>query len=320
MQDAPTTATHVILGSGGAVGRPLARALAAYVTDVRCASRTPHVVPQGGANYSHVATDLLDASAVERAVAGAEVAYLVAGLPYRTDVWRRDWPRLIDNAIAACAKTGARLAFFDNVYALDPRSYGGMTEAAPLNPPSDKGAARAEVLGRLWRAHAEGRCEVTVARAADFYGPGIGNSLLLELVIKRLAAGRAAQWVGDVDVPHSFTYTPDAGRDLARLGNDARAWGQTWHLPTAHAPWTIREWTARAAELLGAKARVTRLPDWLWRGLGLLNADLRELRDVRAQVAGPYVFDSSRFEAAFGTRATPYPDGLREAVAAAKAS
>ena len=235
-------------------------------------------------------------------------------MPYDTAVWRRDWPRLIDNVIAACAASGTRLVFFDNVYALAASSYPGMRENAPVDPPSAKGAVRADVLARLWRAHEDGAVEVSVARAADFYGPGIGNSVLLELVVKRLAAGKAAQWLGDPDSVHSFTYTPDAGRHLALLGNDARAFGESWHLPTAPDPWTPREWVERAAALLGVAPKLQVLPRWLWRGLAVFNRDLRELYDVRQQVAGPYVFDSGKFERAFGVRATGYEEGLTAVV------
>ena len=319
------TTTQVILGSGGAIARPLAEALADYAAEVRCASRTPHAPPAGraGVAYAHHPADLLDPAAAAAAVAGARVAYLTAGLAYDTAVWRRDWPRLVDNALAACAEAGARLVFFDNVYAYAASSYPAMREDAPIDPPSDKGAIRAEVLRRLWRAHEAGEVEVAVARAGDFYGPGIGNSLLIELIIKRLAAGKAAQWLRgngagaplpSPDAVHSFTYTPDAGRHLALLGNDDRAYGESWHLPTAPDPWTPREWVERAAALLGVAPKLQVLPRWLWRGLAVFNRDLRELYDVRQQLAGPYVFDSGKFERAFGVRATGHEEGLTAVV------
>ena len=308
--------TQVVLGSGGAIGRSLAPALAGYATEVRCVSRTPHDLPPDGEDvtYVHHAADLLDPAAVVADVRGASVAYLTAGLAYDTAVWRRDWPRLIDNVIAACAKSGARLVFFDNVYAYAASSYGHMREDAPIDPPSDKGVVRADVLQRLWRAHEAGEVEVAVARAADFYGPGIDKSVLLEIVVKRLAAGKAAQWLGNPDVPHSFTYTPDAGRHLALLGNDDRAYGQSWHLPTAADPWTPRAWVERAAAALGVEPKLQALPRWLWRGLALVSRDLRELYDVRHQVAGPYVFHSSKFEQTFGVTPISYTEGLAAVV------
>ena len=126
---------QVILGSGGSIARPLTHALAQHTDHVRCVSRTPHALPREAerdeatatTHYQHVRANLLDPDAVLQAVQGAEVAYLTAGLPYDSRIWRKEWPVLIDNVIEACAKTGAKLAFFDNVYSYAASSYGHMT-------------------------------------------------------------------------------------------------------------------------------------------------------------------------------------------------
>ena len=307
---------QTILGSGGAISAPLARALAEYTDRVRCVSRKPHALPSATSTvYEHFAADLLNAEATVAAVEGAEVVYVTAGLPYDTKIWRRDWPVLVDNVIQACAKTSAKLVFVDNVYALSEDSYGRMTEESPLDPPSEKGKVRKRVLDGLWAAHRSGSCEVLVARAADFYGPGIANSLLLEVIVKKLAAGSAAQWLGNPDVSHSFTYTPDAGHAVAKLGNTVKAFGQTWNLPTASESWTPREWVERTAAALGTKPKLQALPKWLWRALSFVNGDLRELYDVRQQVQSAYIFDSSKIERELGLRATSYEAGLAEVVA-----
>ena len=217
---------QVILGSGGATATPLALHLATFTDAVRCCSRTPHALPSvPGTAYTHLPTDLLDATAVEQTVAGAEVVYLTAGLTYDIRVWRVQWPRLIDNVIAACAKTrlpdGTRpkLVFMDSIYPYAASAYGHLDETAPLDPPSAKGKIRADIRKRVLDAHQRGDITACVAVAADFYGAGIANSLLNELIVKPLKAGKSAQWLIDADLPHSFTYTLDIGRDLALLGN-----------------------------------------------------------------------------------------------------
>ncbi len=311
---------QVILGSGGAIGTPLATALAQYTDQVRLCSRSPHAMPQvAGTTYTHVPTDLLDAAAVLRAVEGTEVAYICPGLPYETKVWQRDWPLLIDNVIAACTKTGMRVAFFDNVYAYAKTAYAHMTEASPMEPPSQKGKVRKAVLDKLWAANNAGDIQLTVARAADFYGPGVKAGYVNLVIIDKLVAGSAAQWLGDPDAVHSFTYTPDAGRDFALLGNAGEAYGKSWHLPTAPNPWTGRQWTTRTAKLLGAKDKLSVLPQWLFWLIGRFNGQLGEIYEVRDQQLVPYVFDSSRFERAFGVEATSYEAGLAASVAYAQA-
>ena len=311
---------QIILGSGGAIGRPLARALADYTDHVICASRTPHALPTaGGTTFEHRTVDLLDADAVRRAVAGCEVAYLTAGLRYRTAVWRAEWPRLIRNVIAAVRAANAKLVFFDNVYALGAAGYANMTAASPLRPTSAKGEVRRRVLDDLAAARAEHGLRIAVARAADFYGPGIGSSLLQEMVVKRHLAGSSGLWPGPTDQPHSFTYTPDAARALARLGNDARAWGRTWHLPTDPRPWTLTDFATALGERTGCPARVSTLPKLVFWLLARFSADLRELYDVRRQYDRPYRFVSQDFTDTFGLAATPYEEGLATVIGEATA-
>lgn len=308
---------HVILGSGGSVSRPLATALADYTDHVRLASRTPHVLPQGmpGVTYAHVVCDLLDAESVRRAVDGCAVAYLTAGLAYDTEVWRRDWPRVVDNVLAACRAGDCRLAFFDNTYAYAKTGYARLTEDVPLEPPSAKGAVRKGVAETMLAAHARGDVAVTIARAADFYGPGIGNAALNLLVFDKLAAGKSAQWLGDPGLPHSFSYTPDAGRHFALLANDARAYGQAWHLPADPDVWTVRTWVERAASLLHVAPRLQVVPRWAWWALARIHGQVRELYDVRDQVLLPLRFDGAKFTEAFGVGATPNAEGLAAVLA-----
>ncbi len=304
---------QVILGSGGAIARPLAKALSTYTDSVRLCSRSIHEIPSSNTTttYEHLKTDLLDRTSTFRAIEGAEVAYLTAGLTYSTKVWKRDWPILIENVLSACAKTKCKLVFFDNVYAYDPTGYGDLHEDVPLNPPSQKGAIRKDIRERLLTAHDAGEVEVTIAVAADFYGPNIENSMLAETILKNLKKGSGAQWLINADVPHSFTFTPDAGTHLALLGNQVQAFGEVWHIPTAKNPWTAREWVQHVAAELKTKPKLTVLPKWAYRLIGLFSNDMRELYDVHQQLEVPYVFNSSKFEQAFGVSPTKYEDGLK---------
>ena len=98
---------------------------------------------------AHIALDALDARAVHEAARAASHIHLTLGLPYRTRVWQRDWPRVMQATIDAALAHDAVLVFFDNVYAYGPLPLTvPMREDHPLQPPSCKGAVRAS-LGRL---------------------------------------------------------------------------------------------------------------------------------------------------------------------------
>jgi nucleoside-diphosphate-sugar epimerase len=298
---------HTILGANGVIGRELSWALAASLVPIRQVSRTPRAV---NATDETLAADLLDARAMERAVAGSDVVYLVAGLRYETKIWQQQWPVVMRNTIDACARHGARLVFFDNVYCYG-RVDGVMTEHTPYNPCSRKGEVRAAIATTLLDAMRDGHLEAMIVRAADFYGPGATNSFPHATVFERLRAGKTPQWIGNPKAVHTFTYTPDAGRAVALLGRTPKAYGQTWHLPTSDEPITGEAFVRLACESLGRPDRLQVAPRWMLTLMGLVMPVLRENDEMLYQFQFDYRLGSEKFTAAFGERATPYRDGIR---------
>jgi nucleoside-diphosphate-sugar epimerase len=104
---------QTILGSGGAIGNELAKALKNYTTEIRLVSRTPKKVNDTDNLFT---ADLTDRNAVFSAVQGSEIVYLTVGLEYKTKVWQTSWPPLMKNVIDACIEHKSKLVFFDNVY------------------------------------------------------------------------------------------------------------------------------------------------------------------------------------------------------------
>lgn len=305
---------HLIIGHG-VIGRATAQALRASGQPVLLASRSPSSPDDG--NAPHLRLDALDGPALHAAAKGASVLYLTLGLAYRTATWRRDWPRIMRHAIDAALAHDAGLVWFDNVYAYGPLPLRvPMREDHPIDPPSRKGQVRATLLGMLREADEQRGLRWLVARSADFYGPDVCLSILYAAAIERQLQGRSAFWLGDPDARHSFTYTPDAGRALALLALDQSAWQQSWHLPTASPAPTPRELLTESARLLGAPARVRRLPVALMRALGLAVPLLREVGEMLYQNQQDYVFSSQKFMARYPDfRITPYREGIAAMVA-----
>ena len=73
------------------------------------------------------------------------------------------------NVLCACKKNKARLVFFDNIYMYDENSLNHITEEAPINPLSKKGAIRAEIVNMIFDEIKEGNVKALIARSADFY-------------------------------------------------------------------------------------------------------------------------------------------------------
>lgn len=301
---------QTILGSGGAIGTELAKALKDFTTDIRLVSRNPQKV---NPSDQLLTADLLNANEVQQAVAGSAVVYVTVGFPYNLKIWQQNWPTLIQNVIDACIAHNCKLVFFDNIYMYDANYLTGMTEETPVNPPSKKGQVRAKIATMIMNKVAEGKLSALIARSADFYGPGIKNtSMLTETVLKPLSAGKKANWMGSVDYPHSFTYTPDAGKATALLGNTEDAYNQVWHLPTAGNPPTGKEWIEACAKELGVEPRYQVAPKFLVRIIGLFVPIMREMVEMMYQYDRSYIFDSSKFEQRFDFKPTPYAAGIKE--------
>jgi nucleoside-diphosphate-sugar epimerase len=155
--------------------------------------------------------------------------------------------------------------------------------------------------------------EAMIVRAADFYGPDAKLSLTFSTVTERLKAGKSPQWIGNPKNIHTFTYTPDAGKTLAMLGNTPAAFNQTWHALTSNEKITGEDYVRMACEIIGRHDhRVTRLPKLGVRVLGLFVPVLREFVEMMYQFENDYVFDSTKIATALDVQATRYRDGIAE--------
>lgn len=305
---------QTILGSGGPIGKEIAKELTKFTSNIRLVSRSPEKVNPGD---ELMAGDLLDYADVDSAVKGSEVVYLTVGLPYDLEKWKKSWPVIVGNVIKACKEHDCKLVFFDNVYMYDKDHLSPMTETTPINPPSKKGQVRAEIAEMILQEVWTGSLTALIARSADFYGPGIkNNSLLIETVFKPLSQGKKAIWLGSAKFKHSFTYVPDAGKATVLLGNTEDAYNQIWHLPTASLPYTGKEWIAEIAEQLGKKPGYWAIPKWMVKILGIFMPVMRETVEMMYEYDRDYVFDSSKFRQRFNIEATSQKQGIREIVKA----
>jgi nucleoside-diphosphate-sugar epimerase len=296
-----------ILGAGGAISNELSARLAAANLPFRLAGRNPTSRP---GTTQLVAADLTRLDPTLNAVAGSNIVFLLAGLKYDRKVWAEQWPRIMANTIEACKRAGARLVFFDNVYMYG-RVNGPMTEQTPYHPSSRKGEIRSRIADSLIDEWKSGKLTAMIARAADFYGPGAGHGIPNTLVFDPLSKGKPAMCLAADNLPHSYTYTPDAADALLKLAQTDSAWNQTWHLPTTPDPPTGRQFIAAATRELGVEPKYRILGPAMLGIAGLFKTEIREVREMLYQNNAPYLFDSSKYARAFGFAGTAYADGIR---------
>ncbi|HEX8061168.1 MAG TPA: NAD-dependent dehydratase, partial [Cyclobacteriaceae bacterium] len=173
-----------------------------------------------------------------------------------------------------------------------------------------KGEVRAKIALMLLDEVKQGNLQGMIVRAADFYGPDAKLSLTYSTVTERLKAKKGPQWVGNPKSIHTFTYTPDASKSVARLGNTASAYNQTWHALTSKEKMTGEEYVKIACRLMGVKYSLQAMPKFGVRLLGLFVPVLREFVEMMYQFENDYVFDSTKFEKTFDIKPTAYEEGI----------
>jgi len=299
---------HVIFGTGP-VGKSTARELVKLGKQVRLVNRSGHAsdLPPG---VEVVRGDAYNAASVAQLTAGAAVVYQAAQPEYHE--WVEKFPPLQAAVLEGAAAAGARLVVVENLYAYGDTGGRPLTEDLPPAPHTRKGRVRAAMTESLLAAHRSGKVQIAIGRASNFFGPEY--MLLADMIFYPALAGKTATALGTLDAPHSFTYVPDFGRALALLGTRDEALGQVWHVPNSP-PISQRDLITRVFAQTGHPPRIRAANRLLMSLFGLFNAGARETVEMMYEWEKPFIVDSSRFERAFGLRATPIDDAIRQTVA-----
>jgi nucleoside-diphosphate-sugar epimerase len=203
----------------------------------------------------------------------------------------------------------------ENLYWYGPTGGKPITEDLPLAATTVKGRTRAAMTAELLAAADAGRVRVAIGRASDFFGARVTEgSTLGERVFGNALVGRRADFIGNPDLPHTYSYVPDIAAGLATLGTDALAAGQVWHLPGPQTV-TTRALLDLVSGQVGHQVAIRSVPKLAVRALGLFNPMLRGLAEMAYQFDQPFVLDTSKYESAFGTAGTPLADAVAATVA-----
>lgn len=301
---------QTILGANGIIAIEIAKALHQnYTQDIRLVSRKPKKVNESDELHS---ADLMNKEACDEAVKGSEIVYMTVGLPYRSNIWKEQWPVVIRNIIDACKKHQAKLVFFDNVYMYG-QVDGIMTEETPFQATSIKGKARAEIATMVLDEIKNKTLTAMICRAPEFYGPRNTMSGTNALVFDNLKKNKKPQTLLTDATLRTLIYTPDAGKSSALLGNTPDAFGQTWHLPCDTNRKTAKEFIELCGSIQGKKLDYTILKRWMVKTFGLINSDVKELVELLYQFDRDYIFDCTKFNNRFPDfQVTSLEEGVKE--------
>jgi len=300
---------HVIFGTGP-VGLTLAEQLLAAGRQIRLVNRSGKgQVPAG---VELVTGDALQADVVRDLCQGAAAVYHCANVSYEQQV--AIIPRLQESMIEGVAPTGARLIVVDTLYMYGQTHGHVMKESSPHAATTRKGQMRARVAEAYLTAHREGKVRIALGRAADFFGPRVLNSALGDRVFPAALAGKSIQLLGNIDLPHCYSYIGDVARALALLGARDEALGRVWHVPVVTPVVTQRDMAQLIGKTLGKPVHIQALPRLAIQALGLFNPFMHEFVEMFYQYIEPQIVDTSAIEQAFDLHATPVDEAIHATV------
>lgn len=205
------------------------------------------------------------------------------------------------------------------MYAYAPDEIPHMTEDSRIAPQIRKGKLRAQLLQMISDSIVKNGLTELIARSADFYGPNVKTGFLNTSVFDKFKKNQKAFWQSDATKIHSFTYTPDAAKAIAILGNTPDAFNQSWHLPTSSEKWTGVNFINHIAQQMKVKPRYFILSKTMIALIGIFSSLVKELKEMQYQNDQDYFFDSSKFDNRFSFTPTSYSEGIKEVINAESA-
>ncbi|HJW10925.1 MAG TPA: NAD-dependent epimerase/dehydratase family protein [Albitalea sp.] len=298
-----STANDVVIGSG-VLGRTIARMLRQQGRAVTVLNR------HGGSLDGHalLACDLTQAGELERHLGDRSRIFVCAAPAYFR--WKEEFGPLIDGLRRAAKGRAADIVYADNLYAYGARDE-PLTEAMPYAAATVKGRIRADAAERLMRLHGSYGVRVAIVRAADFFGPGVENSVVGLRVIRDVLAGRPAYVIGNPDLPHALTYLPDQARCMIALASEDDAFGSSWHAPNNPAL-SLRAFLEQVAQQGASPLKLRSAGRLMLRAMGMFNPAMRELIEMLYQFEKPFLVSHEKIGARFGLAPTPLPTALAE--------
>ena len=301
------TDVHVVLGNG-IVGSRLASRLTNLGNRVLLISRTG-----SGPAIANVQRLKADASSVESLSSVSPQAafiYNCVNPPYNR--WDKEWPSINKAVIEYAIRTQAVLVTCSNLYGYGPH-IGMLTEDLPLNATWKNGRVRAHMWLEVKENHDAGKIRATEVRGSDYICAS-DQSRMGDRVVPRLLKGKGVQLLGDLDKLHTWTDPDDVAILMMRVVQEEVAWGRPWHVPS-NGPMTQRHVIRDIALELGMKdPKVTSVPLFMERTLGLFNPIMRELSHTAYQFNEPFVMSDEKSRKTFGLKPKVWDLVIRDLV------
>jgi nucleoside-diphosphate-sugar epimerase len=253
--------TILVTGATGFIGEALTRRLLAAGERVRVLARQPGKVAEAGLPVAEiVAGDITDPAAVDRAVAGADLVYAIAGTFREPSLSDERYREVNVGAVALMMEAARRHGVRRVVHCSTVGIHGSVTgapasEATPVRPEGIYEVTKAEG-DRLALSHSRDGLEVVVLRPAPVYGPG--DTRLVKLF--RLAGRDRVMLLGDGRPRYHMVYIDDLVEAFRLAGSVPGIAGEAFIVGGTELP-TLEELVRRIGRILGHREqKIVKLP------------------------------------------------------------
>jgi len=296
---------RVVLGTGP-WGLSVMQEEAAQGNEVVMINRSGFIREPLPAGVRIEAADIGDSAALSAVLQDADLVYHCAGTAVAD--WPTALPAYMDALISAAIQQQTAVVYADNLWAYGDSGGMPMSEISPENAHFPLAILRKELARRLLDTQFAGKLKVMIVRSPDFYGPRVRNSALGSKVFANLLAGKPATMIGKLDIPHSYAYIRDVGKNTVLAAGSPEAFGKIWHLPTA-GPITQQQILDILRDMLSRNVHANCVSSGFGAGF---NPEFKAWKDVMYQYERPYVINHSRFSTTFGERCTAHTQALWE--------
>ena len=293
----------IILGAG-ALGMSVMEALVSQNRPVKMVSSTGSAKVRKGVEIT--SANALDFSSLSKAVKGADKIYNCAA-PHYTE-WDTKFIPMMENIIKVAENTQATLIHGDNLY-----MYGlvdkAISEDLPHKAAGKKGIIRANIQKMIIDAHKTNKIKSVVGSSSSFYGPYVNQAVAGKDVFFAAIYGKSAPVLGNIDMPHTFTYVKDFAKALIMLSDSEKALGGVWHVPAAPAVST-REFISMIYKKAGNEPKFRIATRQMVSIFGIFSKNMRELKETMYMYENPVIVSSEKFSREFGDISTSHLDGI----------
>lgn len=300
---------QTILGSNGQIGHELAKELYEnYTKEIRLVSRKPQKIHDSD---ELVSADLLDFNETNNAISGSDIVYFTVGLPMDSEMWMKQFSKILDNVIEACKIHQSKLVFFDNTY-MYPKTSAIQYENTIFSPNGKKSLVRAQLADKIIKEMEANELKAVVCRAPEFYGPEKTQSITNTMIFRNIKAKRKLKIPISDSTLRTLIWTPDASRVMALIGNTDDAYGQTWHLPCDRSL-TYKEMINIADKIENEKLSYSIIKLWKFKIGSLFNKNAKELLELLPRYEVDNLFNSDKFKKRFPSfPVTSFESGIKQ--------